>query len=103
MKIKLANASDAGIDISNISRSFYIDNKEEKDSSPVENISIGVEPPIDMDFEEYKNYFQNGDVSEMKVYDSKDRLLATFNATSVEAITQNVNEDGMSIFISVNC
>lgn len=101
MKIKLANTSDF-IYISNINRSLFIDDTSENSVAPVEKITIGVEDATGDGFDSYKNYFQNGDVSVIEVYNSKDDIIVTFNGKSVEAITQNINENGINICVTIN-
>lgn len=101
MIIKLADATTDGLYITNISKSLFLNEFSNGDASPIEKISIGVEKATITDYETYRDFFQNGDVSKMEVYNSAGELLAIFYGKELESISHNLNEDKNNIHISI--
>lgn len=101
MKLKLANTVDEGIIVDTVSRQVLIHEPKDAQYDKTDSITVTVKPKGDNDFETYKTFFENGDVTTMSIYDSEGELIATLNGKYVDSINQNISGDANYINVSI--
>lgn len=108
MKIKLANTRTVqdGVNVKNVSQTLFIDgNNAEKTgaAAPIAKIQMNTDKAKPTDFKRYAEFFKQGDVSTIEVYnDEGTELITTLHGESVESVSQDIQNDSSNIYISIN-
>ena len=105
MKVKLANTPSIqeGIDITNINQSLFIGGERNEETGLKTTIQINIEWVKVSDFQKYADFFKNGDVSTIEIYDNQGKhLITTLHGSTVESVTQNIQDNNSSIYVTIN-
>lgn len=105
MIIKLADTVGEGISISTINRTFFAQKPQyegETQTTQSERLVITVEnESTDLNFETYRDFFVNGDISVISIYQNDGTFISTVNGTEVETVSQSLSDDRIFMHITI--